>query len=171
MKKIIDSNGRLFGLISAIDVAVILVAVVTAAALWMKFGVLDKSSPSAPVDRITYELTVTNMPEGRLTSLREGDCIYDKDNDSGSPVGVITGIRYEDCRLSSSKVDGTYVMAAAEGRYNVTITVQAAGRVDPGSGRTFINRTNEVEVGMSNNYYTKACLFMATVTALEQDGV
>lgn len=166
MKKIIDENGRLFGIISVIDVAVILVLAVTAAAVYVKFNVLDLSSPATPMDTIVYQLTITNMPEGRLTSLREGDLLYDKDNDSGSAVGKIIGISSEECYIPSTLLDGSYVMGHVDGRYNVTLTIQASGTLDA-SRRTYLNRTNEIELGMTNNYYTKACLFSAMVTEIE----
>jgi len=166
MKKIIDEKGRLFGVISVIDVAVIVVLAVTAAAVYVKFNVLDLSSTATPMDNtITYQLTIYNMPEGRLTSLREEDLLYDKDNDTGNAVGKIIGISSSECYIPSVTVDGTYVMGHVEERYNVVLTIQAEGMVDV-KGRTFINRTTEVELGMINNYYTKACLFAATVTEL-----
>ena len=59
MKKIIDKNGRLFGLISLIDVAVIAIAAVLVCALLTK----DSASPivniAAPMDKISYELTIS----------------------------------------------------------------------------------------------------------------
>ena len=97
----------------------------------------------------------------------EGKIDNDEDNGTGSPVGTITDIQYTDCTIPSSKVDGTYVMATVDERLNVTLTVQATGRVDQQSGRTYINRTIEVAVGQSVDYLTKACMFTGTVSQLQ----
>ena len=167
MKKIIDPNGRLFGRLSIIDLGVIAVIAVMAAALYMKFNTPQLSSPVAPSDPIEYQVTITNMPRGRMESLKVGDYLYDEDNGTGSPVGTITDIQYTDCTIPSSKVDGTYVMATVDERLNVTLTVQATGRVDQQSGRTYINRTIEVAVGQSVDYLTKACMFTGTVSQLQ----
>lgn len=168
--QIIDENGRLFGLISMIDVAVILVAVVVSVAVYFKFNTLPQAGPSAAMDRITYQLTITNMPEGRLQSIKVGDLLYDDDNDTRVAIGEIKNIEAEECYIPSTLLDGTYVMGHVEGRYNVVLTIQAEGIVDA-NGRTYINRINEVELGMVNNFYTKACYFSATVTQLINNGV
>lgn len=168
MKKIIDSNGRLFGRLSVIDLGVIAVIVVLAAALYMKFNVMELSSPTVSSDTvIEYQITVNNMPQGRLESLRVGDSIYDQDNGTGASVGTITDIQYTDCTIPSSLVDGTYVMGTVDERFNVVISVQGSGRVDQTAGRYYLNRTIEVAVGQTTNFYTKACLFAGTVTQLQ----
>ena len=106
------------------------------------------------------------MPKGRLDSLRVGDLLYDGDNDTGNAVGTITHIQVEDCVIPSVKQDGTYVMATADERYNVTLGITAAGTVDK-DGRVYLNRTTEVGNGSGINYYTKACYFNGTVMGLE----
>ena len=57
------------------------------------------------------------------------------------------------------------VMATVEERFNVTLSVTAAGKVDE-DGRIFLNRTTEVGSGSTINYYTRACLFTGTVTEM-----
>lgn len=164
MKKLIDENGRLFGRISVIDVVVIAVIVVLAAALYTKDTALPIAGISDPLQHIRYEVTITNMPDGRLESLREEDTLYDKE--TGNPMGTIKDIQVEECVISMLKADGTYVMAPVEGRHNVTLTVDAQAMVDE-RGHYYVNRTNIVGVGWSMDFYTKTSLFSGTITEME----
>ena len=164
MKKLIDENGRLFGLVSIIDVAVIAVVAVLAAALYTKDTALPIASVGDPMQTIQYEVTINNMPAGRLDSLRLEDNIYDRE--TGNPMGVIKDIQAEDCVISMLKADGTYVMAPIEGRYNVTLAVEAQAMVDD-RGHYYVNRSNIVGVGWSMDFYTKTSLFGGTITEMK----
>lgn len=163
MKKIIDKNGRLFGLVSLIDVAVIAIAAVLVGALLTK----DSASPivniAAPMDKISYELTISNMPVGRLNSLKVGEPVYDGDN--GNPLGVITDMKVEDCVISILKADGTFDYAPVEGRYNVIMTIEADAITDERQ-HTYVNRSSLVALGWSLNIHTQACTFSGLITGL-----
>ena len=52
MKKLIDENGRLFGLVSVIDVAVIVVVAVLAVALYTKDSAMPIASAADPMQTI-----------------------------------------------------------------------------------------------------------------------
>lgn len=164
MKKIIDENGRLFGLISIIDVVVVAVVAVLAVALYTKDTAMPIASAADPMQTIRYEVTVNNMPAGRLDSLRVEDGIYDQE--TGSHMGVIKEIQTEDCVISMLKADGTYVMAPIEGRYNVTLSVEAKALVDE-RGHYYVNRSNIVGVGWSMDFRTKTSLFGGTITEMK----
>lgn len=163
MKKIIDKNGRLFGLVSLIDVAVIAIAAVLVGALLTK----DSASPivniAAPMDKISYELTISNMPVGRLNSLKVGEPVYDGDN--GNPLGVITDMKVEDCVISILKADGTFDYAPVEGRYNVIMTIEADAITDERQ-HTYVNRSSLVALGWSLNIHTQASTFSGLITGL-----
>lgn len=165
MKRIIDENGRLFGRISLIDVGVVAVVAVLALALYTRQNDTPVVNPVAPMNDIRYEVTVSNMPQGRLDSIRVGDYLYDGDTATGVPVGTIVDIQVTDCTIPSQKADGTYVMGTVEERKNVVLVLDAKGIVDS-RGRTYINRTNEVAVGSLISYYTVACQFSGMITEL-----
>ena len=164
MKKLIDENGRLFGLISIIDVAVIAVVAVLAVALYTKDTAMPIASAADPLQTIRYEVSITNMPEGRLDSLRVEDKIYDRE--TGNHMGVIKDIQVEDCEISMLKADGTYVMAPIKDRYNVTLTVEAEALLDE-RGHYYVNRSNILGVGWSMDFYTKTSLFGGTITEMK----
>ncbi len=164
MKKLIDENGRLFGLISIIDVAVIAVVAVLAVALYTKDTAMPIASAADPMQTIRYEVSITNMPEGRLDSIRVEDNIYDRE--TGNHMGVIKDIRVEDCEISMLKADGTYVMASIEDRYNVTLAVEARALVDE-RGHYYVNRSNIIGVGWAMDFHTKTSLFGGTITEIK----
>ena len=164
MKKIIDENGRLFGLISLIDVAVIALVGVLALALYAKDTAMPIGGISDPMQPIRYQVLATHIPQERLDSIKVGDQIYD--NETGKPMGEIKEIQTEDCVVSLLKNDGTFVMAPIEDRYNVTLTVDAKVMVDE-RGHYYVNRTNLIGVGWSMNFSTKACFFGGTILEME----
>jgi len=164
MKKLIDENGRLFGLVSVIDVAVIAVVAVLAVALYTKDTAMPIASAADPMQPIRYVVSISNMPGGRLESLRVEDAIYDRE--TGNPMGTIKDIQVEDCVISMLKADGTYVMAPIEDRYNVTLSVEARAMVDE-RGHYYVNRSNIVGVGWSMDFYTKTSLFGGTIMEME----
>lgn len=164
MKKVIDENGRLFGLVSIIDVVVVAVVAVLAVALYTKDSAMPIASAADPMQTIRYEVSIDNMPQGRLESLRVDDQIYDKE--TGNHMGTIKDIQWEDCVISMLKADGTYVMAPIDGRYSVKLTVEAQARVDE-RGHYYVNRANIIGVGWSMDFYTKTSLFGGTVTEME----
>ena len=166
MKKLIDENGRLFGLVSVIDVAVIAIVAVLAFALYTKDTAMPIASAADPMQTIEYTVSITNMPQGRLDSMREGDTIYDRE--TGNPMGTIKDIQKEPCIISILKRGNKYEykMEPIEGRYNVNLTVEAQALVDE-RGHYYINRSNIVGVGWSMDFFTKASLFGGTILEMK----
>ena len=166
MKKLIDENGRLFGLISIIDVAVIAVVAVMAFSLYTKDTAMPIASAADPMQTVQYTVSITNMPEGRLDSMREGDTLYDRE--TGNPMGTIKSIQKEECVISILKRGEKYEykMEPIEGRYNVNLIVEAQALVDE-RGHYYINRSNIVGVGWSMDYFTKASLFGGTILEIK----
>lgn len=166
-RKLIDHNGRVFGLISLIDLLVIAIVAVVVYAVYVKFNVHPVTSSTVSTTPITYQVTIENMPQGRMEALAVGDKLYDKDNDSGASLGEITKIEVSDCTISTTLADGTYVMAPVEGRYKVVLTVETDNALES-NDRYYINRTYQIAVGQNPSLYTRYCLFDATVTALSE---
>ena len=164
MKKIIDENGRLFGRISVIDLAVIAVVAVLAIALYTKDTAVPIAGESDPLQPVRYEVVVSNMPAGRLEGLKEGDVLYNRE--TGNSMGTIQSIKVEDCIISMIKTDGTYVMAPVAEHYNVTLTVDARVMVDE-RGHYYINRSDLIAVGWGVDFYTKTSLFGGTIVGME----
>ena len=164
MKKLIDNKGRLFGVISVIDIVVILAILILAIAFYMKFFVLEStSSVTNPDQPITYEVTVNAVRDYTVNGLKEGDTLYDGDGTMAA-IGTIRDIRVSDAVVVTEKMDGTYVEASKEGYYDVVFTVDAQGSVV--DGRYYVNRNCQIGVNMKKNFSTKYCAVGGRITGI-----
>ena len=150
--KIIDRNGRLFGKISVIDLLVLIVVIVLAAALYMKRNVMEHTSPATPTVPITYEVKIPGVYDYDLDMYRVGDQVHSTDNDIGNAIGTIAEIRTEPYRIGATYVDGTYNYPEVEGRYDLYLTLEGQGLIT--DGRYYINRTYEINVNSYRYIYT-----------------
>lgn len=161
--KIIDRNGRLFGKISVIDVLVILVVALLAAALAFKSNQTHTGS-STDSTPITFQLRVNGERSCVADAIQVGDYLYDLDNSSGGALGEIIDIE----TLPGSKVaefsDGTKALAPMEDGVTLVLTVKGRGIIS--NNRYLINRVYNLGVNTTRNYYTPYAQFTATVTAI-----
>lgn len=161
--KVIDRNGRLFGKISVLDILVIAVVLVMAAALYFK-GHQTHTSTGTSNTAITYQVLVRGVRNYVSSAVQEGDLMYDLDRSSGGTLGKITGIEV----LPSSKLaefnDGTQATVPVEDSVNLLLTVEGSGLIS--EGRYLLNRVYDLGVNSSRNFYTKYAQFTGTVTAI-----
>ncbi len=151
--KIIDRQGRLFGKLSVIDLLVIAIVVVLAAAFYLKRNVKEHTSPTTPTTSITYEVKIPGVREELVEQFTVGDAVYDQDNDSGNAIGTITEIRVEPYVLNATLTDGSYTTAEVEGRSDVYLTLEGSGLIS--GGRYYVNRTYEINANSYRYIYTK----------------
>lgn len=161
MKKIIDEKGRVFGRISIIDFIVIAIVLVLGIALYIKFNVLEVTSNSAETTKITYELKISGIRDFTIESIQAGDILFDLTNDNGNSIGTIVSVVSEPAQAACERIDGTYIIGNVEGRYDLTLTIEANGLAN--SGRYFINKTYEINANSIRLFYTKYCTFSATI--------
>ena len=89
MQKIIDKNGRLFGLVSIIDVVVLLVVAVMALALYVRGNRTVTGSTLSNVP-ISFQMVIEVAPDYLADSIQVGDKIYDKERVGAGALGTIT---------------------------------------------------------------------------------
>lgn len=164
MRKILDQNGRLFGLISLIDVLVIAVVIVLAVALNVKSKIPTSATNPANTTTITFQAMAEAVPDYVAQAIQVGDKVYDKDQSTGGAIGEITSVELFPASKNEELSNGTAATVAAEERYNVLVTVQGSGLVE--NGRYAVNRIYEVGVNASRNLYTKYALFKASMIAV-----
>ena len=104
--KILDQDGRLFGKISIIDVIVILVVAVLAAAIYVK-GQMPQTGTSVPLTKVTYQLQLVNQPEYMLSAIQVQDKLYDKERSTGGALGTIVDIQVSEGTYMGALPDGT----------------------------------------------------------------
>lgn len=130
--KMIDKNGRLFGKLNIIDLAVILVVVVVVAALGMKlFGNDVVESVTSPDVSITYEVVCEDVPQHVADY-----CIEN----------------YAQQLLSSGKLLNAYIVAC-ESRQTPEETIDLYFTIEGTAsytGNTYSLGSQEVRVGMEH---------------------
>lgn len=165
--KIIDRNGRLFGKISIIDVLVILVVLVMAAALYFK-GHQTHTGTSVTEQAITFQIRARGVNDYVAAAIQEGDGVYDSVYSSGGrSLGEIIDIQVERApgtKLKPDLGDGTTGLMGADNTVDLLITVRGWGLIN---GKSYsLNRVYDLGINSSRNYYTKRADFVGTVAAI-----
>ena len=161
MKKIIDEKGRLFGKISIIDAVVVAVVVVLCAAIYTRF--FAKSETALTKDEnFTYQLVIEESRINLYENLRAGDKIYSVE--VGTEIGTISDVTYSQALGDVVMADGTIAAVPVEDRYDVYITVDAAGIVS--EGRCYAGRILEICVNEKIDIATKYVECTARVWSL-----
>lgn len=164
---IIDRNGRLFGKISVIDVLVILVVLVMAAALYFK-GQQTHTGNTVVEQPIIFQLRARGVNDYIAAAIQEKDWIYDQNYPSGGrALGEIIDVQIERApgmRLTEAFGDGTYELVEADGSVDVLVTVRGQGLTD---GKSYsINRVYDLGVNSNRNYCTKRVAFNGMVAGI-----
>lgn len=161
--KLIDHNGRLFGKISIIDVLVLAVVVVLAAALYFKSN-QTHTGTSVTNNTITYQVLANGVRNYVADAVQVGDYMYDQDRSSGGTLGKIVSIEV----LPSSKMaefnDGTVDTVPVEDSVDLLLTIEGSGILS--DGRYLLNRVYDLGVNSSRNFYTPYAQFTGVVTSI-----
>lgn len=163
--KIIDRNGRLFGKVSVIDVLVVAVVLVLAAALNMKNNHLSHTSTSVTNVPITYQILVSGTRNYVGDTIQEGDLLYEKDRNSGGALGTIVSVEVLPSSRIAEFIDGTVDMVPAEDSSNLLLTVQGEGIVS--DGRVLLNRIYDLGVNSARTFCTKYVQFVGNISNIQ----
>ena len=163
--KLMDKNGRLFGRVSIIDVLVILVVIVMAAALYTSQA---RTGTEVNEQTITFQIRVRGVDAYVAGAILAGDSLYDQGYSSGGRgIGKITGIQVErdpGTRLSDRPVNGRLAYLEAEGTVDLLLTVEGTGTR---SGRSCtLNRVYALGPNAARTYYTKRAVFSGVVSEI-----
>ena len=161
--KLIDHNGRLFGKISVIDVLVLAVVVVLAAALYFKSN-QTHTGPSVTNNEITYQVLASGVRNYVADAVREGDYMYDQDRSSGGTLGKIVSIEVLPSGKMAEFNDGTVDTVPVEDGVDLLLTIQGSGILS--DGRYLLNRVYDLGVNSSRNFYTPYAQFTGVVTSI-----
>ncbi len=166
MRKIIDQNGRLFGLISILDVAVLLLVGLLAAAFFVKQDVVSPASQSSTSGvTVTYQLFANDLEDVLVPTIVVGDKLFDHDQDTGGSIGVITDIQVNPATKTVYLPDGTADTALLSNYSDVIITVE--GTCDIVEGHYRFNSIYEIGVNANRNFYTPFVGFTGTVISID----
>ena len=160
-KKIIDENGRLFGLISFIDVIVIIVVLILAAAVFLRPGSTGNLLSTPATTDVTYTVVVPSIRMSTAEQILPGDNLY---TDMGTLIGTITNVSIIDAYNQEPRADGTIVMGRVHERYDAILTVDVLCSVS--DGRYFANRVFELSANSEQRMQTKYNIFTAIIETI-----
>lgn len=164
--KVIDQNGRLFGKISVIDLLVVAVVIVLAAALHFKSG-QTHTGITVTEQPITFQLRVRGVRGYVVDAIRVGDGLYDQNYSSGGrALGEITDIQVErDPGTTMAYLnDGTVALIDTDDTVDLLITVEGQGLLN---GKSYsVNRVYDLAVNSARAYYTRTSQFTGTVASI-----
>jgi len=165
MKKILDQNGRLFGVISIIDVAVILVVAVMALALSIRGNRTVTGTTLSNVP-ISFQMVIEVAPDYLADAIQVGDKIYDQERVGAGALGTVTKVELLEPSKPEIYLSGDVLTTGGENCYNVLITAQGFGIIT--DGRYTLNRVYEMGANAARMFYTKYASFTGVVTNVWQ---
>jgi hypothetical protein len=163
MKKIIDEKGRLFGFISVIDVIVLVAVIILGFAVFTRLG--DQSNPLITENTVpvTYTIKFQSVRYTVMDLMRPGDFLYAAE--TGAFVGTIVDVSAAEAEVMEWILDGTYVVASSQDRYDVTVTVEVPSTYS--NGRYYADRVFELNANSEHRFNTKYVTllgYIATIT-------
>lgn len=167
MSKIMDRNGRLFGKISVIDVLVVLVVVVMAAAIYVKNNALQPGLTEGMAEEVPITIVVEaeNIPLYIVDAVRVGDQVFDRDRHTEKAIGTITSIEVLEAGKTAALDNGTYARMKNESARNLIITVEGSGTNE--EGRCRINQDYEIGINAARNFCTNYTIFTGSVIEID----
>lgn len=134
---IINKDGKLFGKISIIDIAVILILIILAVGIYGRFSGRT-APPVTSGEKIECTFIVRNIRQNTAAALQKGGPLYDKT--SKEYIGEITDVRVDDGQYRVSMADGTFETVVPEERYNAYVTVEFSGKTGANGYYTATNK-------------------------------
>ncbi|MBQ7109215.1 MAG: DUF4330 domain-containing protein [Clostridia bacterium] len=158
---IIDKKGKLFGKISVVDIAVVLIIVVLAVGIYLRFAG-ETENISTNSEKITCTFLVENVRMYTVDALKKGGALYEKT--SKEYMGEVTDVKWEEGLYQVNMADGSFKKVVPEERYNVYVTIEFDGKVNDGGFYTAANKY--LAVGSSVGIHTKYSECWSTVYSI-----
>ena len=150
-RKLIDERGRLFGVISAVDILAVLLAAALLVMAYMRFFSGGEANVSEDhFVPVTYQIKLGKVREFTAQAFRVDDRLW---SDSGEDMGVIRSIEVSPAVLATETSDGQVRNMVAENYVEVLLTVTADGSVN--GDRYYAGRTFGLGVNGQIAFYSK----------------
>lgn len=159
----INKDGKLFGKISIVDIAVILIIVLIGVGVYCRFAKQPEEIISMS-EKIECTFLIENVRTYTVDALKKKGEMYD--GTSKELIGNITDVRVEDGKMHVNMADGSFKTAAPENRYNVYVTVEFSGKISDKGYYTAANKY--LAVGTSAGINTKYVDCGATVYSINK---
>ncbi|MBR5153099.1 MAG: DUF4330 domain-containing protein [Clostridia bacterium] len=120
-------NGKLFGKISIVDIAVVLLLAVLVAGVILRIG----GNSGEVISGATYEcvVKVESVRQYTVDALTKGGEVYDKT--TKEYIGTITGVTTEPATDHLLMADGSHKVVPVDNRYHAYVTIAFQGKETP----------------------------------------
>ncbi len=147
---ILDKNGKLFGKINIIDVAVILVAIAVVIGVFVRFtggaGKIVKETK-----KIEYVVQISGVRGYTVDALEKKGLVTDKKY--AAVVGEITNVEKEPAIHESTMANGEIKKVSLPEKYDCMVTITTDGKESDNG--YFNNNNDEISVGRDYSLYSK----------------
>ena len=170
MKPFIDRDGRIFGLVSVVDLLVLIFLVLAGVSLYLKANVLDttqtaQSHDLSAMDTVSVQVLVSNVSDFVADALEIGDEVYDQGNFDAGVLGTISDIQIQDASYIAELSNGLQaVVSGAEDHCNILLTLEC--RYTQPNGFWMINGDYPLGVNAARTFFTKYAGFGGTVVQI-----
>ncbi len=119
----IDEKGKIFGKISVIDLALIVLIIAACAFIGVKF--FGNNSTGSKSIECSYVVKIKNIRESSVKHLKVGDTLY---NDDNAYMGVIEkDPQYTKATDTEVKNDGSFAVSEIPEKVDVLLTIKGSG--------------------------------------------
>ncbi len=162
--KIIDSKGKIFGIINYLDLMAILVIVLLA----VNFFVLDNDENSRELIKsqadkeILLTFNISGIKDISVNSVKKGDVF--REFPTGSLLGEVVEVEFSNQKLATTDRDGNVIYSDIPDRYDMLVTMRAMANETENS----IKVSNlEVQIGRSMIIESKLIRFESVIYGIE----
>ncbi len=164
-RKLVDSDGRILGRVSVVDLLCLAVALALAVMVCVRFF-FSGDVTSGGDDSFSYVLKISGVRQFTVDVLEVGDVLYESDSDT--VLGTVRSVEVEPAEQYYSTVDGRFVKATIPEQFDLFVTVDAEGLVT--NGQCYASRTVEVSANGYLYYTTKYLVGGGTVWSVQPEG-
>ena len=161
-RKLFDSEGRLFGKISVIDILLVILVIVLALAALGRHEKVDEAVVSEVGEPFSYQIKVKGLRDVSINGFSVGDSIFEHDTET--PIGTIEKIEVTKALSEITLMDGSVTVIELDDRYDAVLTVATQGFIT--SGRYFADGIYELSANAPLAFYSKYNSCSGTVWSL-----
>lgn len=147
---ILDKNGKIGGKFSIIDAGVILIILIVAAGIFVRFG--SGMTTAVKSDKeFEYQVEVSGVRQYTIDALSKKGKVTDKN--SVMDLGEITDVKIVPTQFQSITAAGEIITTDLPERYSCIVTIRARGKESDDS--YIMNDSTELSVGRNIDIYSK----------------
>ncbi|MBE7031143.1 MAG: DUF4330 domain-containing protein [Ruminococcaceae bacterium] len=161
---ILDKKGKLFGKVSVIDLAVILIVLIAIGATVFKFGLSPHRDVVVSDASIEYTFKIKGLRDFSAKQFAVGDAVYDAE--AKKAIGKIVDVSLEPATEYLHNADGTIAETEKPEKSDVYLTIQSDARIT--NEGYFANGTRQIAVGSSIDISTQKIECSGKVTQVRQ---